>query len=95
MQDRVIGVEVWCDKCQQETRYNDADQAEYEQPGVTHHCAHCDNEDVFRSRFITCHCGTTVYLDGDTQCEGCGQWFNGFGQELKDPSEWGEDDDDD
>lgn len=91
MEERIIGVEVYCHDCEQETRYDNADQAEHEQYGVTHHCAYCGSEDVSRSRFIVCHCGTTVYLDGDTQCEGCGQWFNGFGQELKNPP-WDEED---
>ena len=36
-----------------------------------------------------CSCGRTVYLHGDTQCA-CGRWYNGFGQELKDPKYWEE-----
>ena len=42
----------------------------------------------------TCHCGERVYLFdeymGACQCGKCGQWYNLFGQELKDPSEWEE-----
>ena len=32
-----------------------------------------------------CHCGRKVEIDGDTRCK-CGQWYNGFGQELN--SDW-------
>jgi hypothetical protein len=42
-----------------------------------------------------CSCGYEVILDGDTYCTGCGQLYNGFGQALKDPSEWEENDYDD
>ena len=40
-----------------------------------------------------CSCGEEIILDGDTQCPDCGQWYNGSGQSLKDPSEWYEDED--
>lgn len=35
-----------------------------------------------------CNCGEEVILRGDTMCDKCGQWYNGFGQVLKDPSHW-------
>ena len=42
-----------------------------------------------------CSCGRDVVLDSDYQgavrCE-CGKWYNLFGQELKDPEYWEEDD---
>ena len=41
-----------------------------------------------------CSCGKEVVLDGGyqgaTQCE-CGRWYNLFGQELRDPRYWEED----
>ena len=41
-----------------------------------------------------CSCGREVILDADysgaVQC-GCGQWYNLFGQELRDPRYWEED----
>lgn len=38
---------------------------------------------------VRCSCGNTVSLDdGDAECEKCGQWYNSFGQRLKDPSQW-------
>ena len=41
-----------------------------------------------------CSCGREVALDADymgaVQCE-CGQWYNLFGQSLKDPKYWEED----
>lgn len=41
-----------------------------------------------------CSCGREVILDADymgaVQCE-CGQWYNLFGQSLKDPKYWEED----
>ena len=42
-----------------------------------------------------CICGRKVVLDADYQgavrCE-CGKWYNLFGQELRDPQYWEEDD---
>lgn len=44
-----------------------------------------------------CSCGREVILDADysgaVQCE-CDQWYNLFGQELRDPKYWEEDYDD-
>lgn len=44
-----------------------------------------------------CSCGREVILDADysgaVQCE-CGSWYNLFGQELRDPRYWEEDDED-
>ena len=41
-----------------------------------------------------CSCGAEVVLEntymGATCCEKCGQWYNLFGQELKDPKYWEE-----
>ena len=37
-----------------------------------------------------CSCGEEIYLSRDTQCA-CGQWYNGFGQALRDPFEWYDD----
>ena len=42
------------------------------------------------SELVRCSCGEELYLEGDTVCD-CGQWYNGFGQALKDPSFWEED----
>lgn len=41
-----------------------------------------------------CSCGNEIVLHGDTRCR-CGQLYNGFGQPLKESSEWIEKDDDD
>ena len=38
-----------------------------------------------------CSCGEEILLQGDTCCPNCGQWYNGFGQALRDPEEWEED----
>ena len=86
-----IGVEVYCDKCKHEDRYEDELEAEWKNYGITHRCSKCGSEDVWRSFFTTCHCGATVYLHGDTQCDNCGQWYNAFGEELMDPQFWNED----
>lgn len=86
-----IGVEVYCYKCKHEDRYEDELEAERKNYGITHRCSKCGSEGVWRSFFITCHCGATVYLHGDTQCDNCGQWYNAFGEELMDPQFWNED----
>ena len=75
------GYEISKDKC----------EAEWEKYGTTHRCSKCGSENVYRSPFVVCHCGATVYLNGDTQCDRCSQWYNAFGQELKDPEFWEED----
>ncbi len=42
-----------------------------------------------RVKTFYCHCGRRVELEGrDVECEKCGQWYNAFGQKLKDPSKW-------
>ena len=42
-----------------------------------------------------CSCGAEVILDSDyygaVRCD-CGRWYNLFGQSLKDPKYWEEDD---
>ena len=44
-----------------------------------------------------CSCGAEVILDSDyagaVRCE-CGKWYNIYGQELRDPKYWEEDDSD-
>ena len=45
----------------------------------------------------TCQCGEEVYLYdaymGACECPNCGRWYNLFGQELNNPSTWGDGDD--
>lgn len=38
-----------------------------------------------------CSCGCEVILSRDVSCNGCGQWYNAFGQALVDPKYWEED----
>ena len=75
---KTIGIEVFCQECSFEKRfdYADSDEAQIAR------CPACGAK-LWRSRFITCDCGTTVYLDANTnECEGCGALYNGFGQSL-------------
>lgn len=43
---------------------------------------------------VCSHCGTEVMIQneymGAFECPGCGQWYNLFGQELKNPHRWHE-----
>lgn len=32
-----------------------------------------------------CSCGENITLSGDVQCPNCGQWYNIWGQSLKEP----------
>ena len=74
-----IGNELYCRSCEHEIR---TEHREYE-------CPKCGSGDVCNNSFITCDCGTTVYLDRFTnQCDGCGKLYNNFGQELAPPEEW-------
>ena len=45
----------------------------------------------------TCHCGQKLDLVneymGACECPECGQWYNLWGQELKNPERWSEGDD--
>jgi hypothetical protein len=42
--------------------------------------------------YVRCSCGEEFYLNGDTECPNCGQWYNGSGQELLPPEYWEDDD---
>lgn len=87
-----IGVELYCQNCGHEARYDDADTDEAQ----TRECPKCGNW-MHRDRFIVCDCGTTVYLDDSltNECPTCGQLYNGFGQELAPRDEWDENWEDD
>lgn len=38
-----------------------------------------------------CSCGKEVVLESNTnQCKSCGSYYNAIGQQLSDPSNWGE-----
>ena len=77
-------LEMFCHDCGHEWREDEENQNCYE-------CPECHSESVYRSRYTTCHCGTTVYCDEFTnECDGCGQLYNAFGQELRPMSEWEE-----
>lgn len=87
--DRIIGIETYCQECGYEARYEDETKAPHHE---LYECPRCEAP-LVRSKFTVCECGTTVYLDGDpNQCEGCGQYYNGFGQPLQDPEYWDPDD---
>lgn len=76
-----IGNELYCRDCEYETRT----EARLDE------CPKCGSPSVFNSSFITCDCGTTVYLSRFTnECEMCGKLYNGFGQELAPVNEWDE-----
>lgn len=78
-----IGIESWCPECGHGERI----PKNY----LGYLCPKCGAH-VHNSYYITCECGTTVYLDSNTnECEGCGQLWNGFGQSLKPRNEWEED----
>lgn len=80
---------------------NDAQRANYEYAMANEKEFDVEfNEFVVRRRIYinpaygTCTCGTKVILENDyegaTRCEGCGKWYNLYGQELLDPEYWEE-----
>lgn len=74
-----IGIEIYCNDCNETTRYED----EYDAPNAGYMCPCCGSREVFRSPFIECDCGATVYLGhGDTECDECGQAYNAFGDKI-------------
>lgn len=89
---KTIGVELYCPKCQNELRVENADAEEL----FITECPNCGSH-LFRSQFVVCDCGTTVYLDDPltNECPTCGKLYNGFGQELAPREEWGDENWDD
>ena len=77
--------EMYCQACGHEWQENEENQNCYE-------CPKCGSMAVYRSRFITCHCGKDVYCDSFTnECE-CGALYNAFGERLASPEQWDEQD---
>ena len=80
---KIVGHELYCRSCGHEERI---EHYEFE-------CPKCKSEDIYISKFITCDCGSTVYLGRFTcECENCGKLYNSLGQELAPPDEWDDDD---
>lgn len=78
---KVVGVELYCQECGYEERHEDECLVPNYGHSIT--CPKCRKAIMCRSPFVVCHCGTTVYLSiGDTECEGCGQAYNAFGDEI-------------
>ena len=79
-------LEMYCNDCGNEWREDEENERCYE-------CQQCHSESVYRSRYITCDCGMTVYCDQFTnECDGCGALYNAFGQRLASPDQWADDD---
>lgn len=77
----VIGYELYCGSCQSTWR---AKEDETYKLGRV--CPFCYKEDVVCSPFVTCSCGTTVYLDTDeNECETCGTVYSDLGIVLREP----------
>ena len=46
-------------------------------------CPKCSGKDVVNNSFITCDCGTTVYIEHNAnKCENCGKQYDNFGEKL-------------
>lgn len=41
-------------------------------------------------RCVNCNRIVSAYMGHDVSCEQCGQLYNGFGQRLNPPNQWGE-----
>ena len=90
---KTVGLELYCQECGKELRFDDIDSDEAQEAGKCPSCGH----KMFRSRFLTCECGTTVYLDGalENKCPTCGRLYNLFGQQLESRRRWYENFNDD
>lgn len=64
--NKIVGTEFYCRNCGYTKRgRNDL-----------YTCPQCGSDDVYNSNYITCKCGTTVYLDSRmNRCEGCGKIY--------------------
>lgn len=80
-----VKIEIYCHNCGYEETYEDCKRP--------FECPQCGSENLHGTRKITCeNCGKDVYLTSNTnECE-CGVLYNGFGQQLRDPEEWDEED---
>lgn len=83
MENKLIA-EMFCNECNHEWEEAEENERRYV-------CPKCGSHSVYRSHYLICDCGATVWLDSFTnECEGCGKLYNGFGQKLRNPSEWEE-----
>ena len=69
------------------------DREHYKEPYVDKNAWYCTEP-----AHALCKCGTEILLEDDymgaCQCPSCGQWYNLFGEEVKDPDKWEDDSDD-
>jgi hypothetical protein len=83
-----IKVEISCNDCCYEAVPGPNALSEHN----SYECPKCGSRHIQRYPYVECECGDYVYLINHTnQCE-CGKLYNGFGQELADPSKWDEED---
>ena len=83
-----IKVEISCHDCGFEAVPGPSALDEYN----SYECPKCGSHHIQRYPYVECECGDYVYLINHTnQCE-CGKLYNGFGEELADPSLWDPDD---
>lgn len=72
-----IGYELYCNKCGYDWRLENVNPQ-------NRICPNCHEQDeVYINKFITCECGTTVYLDStENICEGCEERYDEFGRKI-------------
>lgn len=69
-------VEVYCSECGHEWRQVNLGPEKYI-------CPNCGSSSTHPNPFITCNCGTTVYLDEDlNECENCGKKYDKKGNAI-------------
>ena len=69
--------EAWCSNCDCTIRTG------YVQWSF---CQNCGSSDVRNSRYITCSCGTTVYLEGEhNECGSCCKDYDYMGSLIEMP----------
>lgn len=73
MKNNKIGIECYCRECEHTERTDKP----------LNKCTECGSTDISNSEYITCSCGTTVYLDeGVNECGYCGSMYNEEGKKL-------------
>ena len=79
-------MEMYCRDCENIWKEDEENERCYE-------CPECRSDNVYRERFLECHCGDLVYCNSFTnECECCGALYNAFGQMLAPPDQWDDDD---
>lgn len=79
------GTPIFSNECQKKN-YEECLKKDWVEDGEVMDCSY----HYFTDLVVQCHCGRIVHINGDTDCDSCGQWYNHGGQELIPQRYWEE-----